>query len=256
MAVEALGAPKGEDADAGGEKVLILISSLLAWDATPKKLIEVRDPREVLAEEQAALRARELRIQNEIKLIREERQRLKDETAAQQENGENQDKEEVDDENAELASQNNDQADRKEAIKRIASQPVEEQVVQRRQRKFIHNAFTEADFAMRKSSAEYAAVREAEDLVLNFKRENVKTYVIASGVLYGKGEAILNDHFKKAWLQDPLRLPIVGSGNNLVPTVHVTDLARMVKKIYETKPERQYIFGIDNTKKPTQKQLV
>ena len=121
MAVEALGAPKGEDADAGGEKVLILISSLLAWDATPKKLIEVRDPREVLAEEQAALRARELRIQNEIKLIREERQRLKDETAAQQENGENQDKEEVDDENAELASQNNDQADRKEAIKRIAS---------------------------------------------------------------------------------------------------------------------------------------
>ena len=47
MAVEALGAPKGEDADAGGEKVLILISSLLAWDTTPKKLIEVRDPREV-----------------------------------------------------------------------------------------------------------------------------------------------------------------------------------------------------------------
>lgn len=96
-------------------------------------------------------------------------------------------------------------------------------------------------------------IREAEELVLNFKRDNVKTYVIAAGVLYGKGEAILNDHFKKSWLQDPLRLPIVGAGNNLVPTVHVTDLARMVKKIYETKPERQYIFGIDNTKKPTQK---
>ena len=81
---------------------------------------------------------------------------------------------------------------------------------------------------------------------MNFKRENVKTYVVAAGVLYGKGEAILNNHFKKAWLQDPLR-------DNLVPTVHVTDLARMVKKIYESKPERQYIFGIDNTKKPTQK---
>ena len=48
MALEALGAPKGEEADAVGEKVLILISSLLAWDATPRKLIEVRDPREVL----------------------------------------------------------------------------------------------------------------------------------------------------------------------------------------------------------------
>jgi adenylate kinase len=52
-------------------------------------------------------------------------------------------------------------------------------------------------------------------------------------------------------LQEPARLPVVGQGNNLVPTVHVTDLARMVKKIYETKPERQYIFGIDTTKKPT-----
>ena len=66
LALDALGAPKGEEGDAGGEKVLILISSLLAWDATPRKLIEVRDPREVQEEEQAALRAKELRIQKEI----------------------------------------------------------------------------------------------------------------------------------------------------------------------------------------------
>lgn len=51
MALDSLGAPKGEDADAGGEKVLILISSLLAWDATPKKVVEVRDPREIAAEQ-------------------------------------------------------------------------------------------------------------------------------------------------------------------------------------------------------------
>jgi len=42
----------------------------------------------------------------------------------------------------------------------------------------------------------------------------------------------------------------------LVPTIHVTDLARMVKKISEAAPERQYIFGIDNTRKPTQKKLI
>ncbi len=30
----------------------------------------------------------------------------------------------------------------------------------------------------------------------------------------------------------------------------------MVKKIFEVKPERQYIFGIDTTKKPTQKRLI
>ena len=30
----------------------------------------------------------------------------------------------------------------------------------------------------------------------------------------------------------------------------------MVKKIFEAPPEKQYIFGIDNTKKPTQKKLI
>ena len=75
-------------------------------------------------------------------------------------------------------------------------------------------------------------------MVLNFKKEGVKTYVISAGVLYGIGETILNSHFKQAWLQDPARLPVVGDGNNLVPTIHVTDLARMVIKIFKTKPER------------------
>jgi len=45
MALDALAAPKGEDEGAGDEKVLILIS-----------------PREVQEEEQAALRAKEIRI--------------------------------------------------------------------------------------------------------------------------------------------------------------------------------------------------
>lgn len=30
----------------------------------------------------------------------------------------------------------------------------------------------------------------------------------------------------------------------------------MVKKVFESKPERQYIFGIDNTPKPKQKRLI
>lgn len=48
-------------------------------------------------------------------------------------------------------------------------------------------------------------------------------------------------------------------GKNYVPTIHVKDLARMVKKVYETKPplpDKQYIFAIDNTRKPTQKRLI
>ena len=81
MALDALSTPKGED-DAGGEKVLILISSLLAWDATPKKLIEVRDPREIAAEEAALKKANEARIAIEITKIRAERQKRNEAAAA------------------------------------------------------------------------------------------------------------------------------------------------------------------------------
>ena len=126
----------------------------------------------------------------------------------------------------------------------------------REKKRMLHLAFNESDYEMRRSSEEYACIREAEEMVLSFKKENVKCYVIAAGLLYGNGEAILNSHFKKAWLQEPLRLPVVGQGNNLVPTVHVTDLARMVKKVFESKPEKSYIFGIDTTNKPTQKKLI
>lgn len=58
LALDALGAPKGEDEAGGeGEKVLILISSLLAWDSTPSKLTEVRDPQEI-DKEKAEMAAR------------------------------------------------------------------------------------------------------------------------------------------------------------------------------------------------------
>lgn len=149
-----------------------------------------------------------------------------------------------------------DKAEAERVVKAELQAKAEATKEKRQKKRMLHQAFTEQDYQMRRASEEYACIREAEELVLNFKKENVKCYVIAAGMLYGKGEAILNTHFKQAWLQDPPRLPIVGQGNNLVPTVHVTDLARMVKKIYETKPDRQYIFGIDTTKKTSQKKLI
>jgi adenylate kinase len=101
---------------------------------------------------------------------------------------------------------------------------------------------------MRNPIEEYKIIKEIEDEVLNFKNEtgNVKTYVISAGILYGKGESVFNSHVQKSWLQEPKRLPYVGDGNNLIPTVHVTDLARIVKAIFEKKPARKYIFAIDN----------
>ena len=61
LALDALGAPVKED-DEQKEVTVILVSSLQTWDATPKKLIEVKDPREIAAEEAKLQRENESAI--------------------------------------------------------------------------------------------------------------------------------------------------------------------------------------------------
>jgi phosphoribosylamine-glycine ligase len=61
-------------------------------------------------------------------------------------------------------------------------------------------AYTEDDYKMRIPTAEYEEIKRIEDEILSFNKEFVKTYVIAAGVQYGKGECIFNSHFKKAYL--------------------------------------------------------
>ena len=131
--------------------------------------------------------------------------------------------------------------------------------VEEKVRKFVQVPYSEEDFRLRVSSEEYEEIKRIEDEVLAFKKDNVRIYILASGIMYGAGECILESHFKRAWLQDPPSLPYLGVGKNQVPTVHVKDLARMVKKIYESKPplpDKQYIFAVDNTKKNSQKRLI
>lgn len=55
------------------------------------------------------------------------------------------------------------------------------------------------------------------------------TYVIATGVLYGEGENMWHSFFKSAWHGEQPGLKVFGDGQNVVPTIHVKDLARLVK---------------------------
>lgn len=54
----------------------------------------------------------------------------------------------------------------------------------------------------------------------------------------------------------PPELQYVGSGENHVPTIHVKDLARFVKKVAETKPEQQYVFAVDRTQDRRQVSII
>ena len=100
--------------------------------------------------------------------------------------------------------------------------------------------YSEKDFEKWVPPQEYQRIKEIEDIVLQFKKENIKVYVIAAGITYGNGETetVFSTRFKSAWLQKPARLTFFGEGSNQIPTIHVKDLVSMVKKVYESKPEQ------------------
>ncbi len=52
---------------------------------------------------------------------------------------------------------------------------------------------------------------------------------------------------KAAWLQNPTELPYLGDGENLLPTIHIEDLAKLILKVADSPPENPYILAIDNT---------
>ena len=78
-------------------------------------------------------------------------------------------------------------------IEEIKAEPVKE---------YWNVPYTERDFEQWIPSSEFERIKEIEDLVLSFKRENLKIYVIASGITYGNGETetVFSKRFKSAWL--------------------------------------------------------
>jgi adenylate kinase len=63
----------------------------------------------------------------------------------------------------------------------------------------------------------------------------VKTYIVCAGILYGNGERVFYEHFRKSWIGQVV--PLLGEGFNIIPTVHVTDVARLIKKIIIDQPK-------------------
>jgi nucleoside-diphosphate-sugar epimerase len=64
----------------------------------------------------------------------------------------------------------------------------------------------------------------------------LKVHIICSGLVYGNGEnnSLFYEFFRRAWLSlhpELASLPVIGLGNNRIPTIHVTDLARSIKLI-------------------------
>lgn len=109
--------------------------------------------------------------------------------------------------------------------------------------------FTEEDFPLRTPYKGYEDIKLFETRCLNMssKYNHLNFYVIACGVAYGNGEDIFFEWFKKAWLQDPKALNVLNDGLNHIPTIHVNDVAKLVRKVLITKPDKHYLIAVDKT---------
>ncbi|XP_077411413.1 adenylate kinase 7 isoform X5 [Vanacampus margaritifer] len=108
--------------------------------------------------------------------------------------------------------------------------------------------FTDDDFRRRKPHPNFQKHLELEKTVAKLgkmDRALFSTYVVVSGLQYGVGEQVFHLFFKMSWLGQENEIPVFGEGNNIVPTIHVSDLASVVKKIIEHQPKPFYLVAVD-----------
>ncbi|XP_076801317.1 adenylate kinase 7-like isoform X1 [Clavelina lepadiformis] len=110
--------------------------------------------------------------------------------------------------------------------------------------------FTEDDYRRRKPHPNFKEHISAEKVVIKFGKTNkqkFQTYVVASGLTYGMGENTFHFLFKTAWLGEASALHCFGTGTNIVPTIHIQDLASVIQNICDGKPRTRYIVAVDDS---------
>jgi len=110
-------------------------------------------------------------------------------------------------------------------------------------------------YTAREASPAYKPVKLLESLIVSSAKEGLTTYVVAPGILYGQGEHEFHNLFKLGWLCELEALPVYKEGENLVPTIHVQDLANVIMALAADLPESPYIVAVDGARS-TQKDIV
>uniref|UniRef100_A0A671MFW0 Adenylate kinase 7b n=1 Tax=Sinocyclocheilus anshuiensis TaxID=1608454 RepID=A0A671MFW0_9TELE len=111
--------------------------------------------------------------------------------------------------------------------------------------------FTEEHYSRRKAHPNFHDHIGLEKLVVKFgknKSSQFSTYVVASGLQYGMGEHIFHLFFKMSWLGEVPQVPTFGNGSNIIPTIHINDLAGIIQNVIDHKPKSQYFVAVDDSK--------
>ncbi|NWX54622.1 KAD7 kinase, partial [Promerops cafer] len=110
--------------------------------------------------------------------------------------------------------------------------------------------FNDEDFRKRKSHPSFMDYINAEKHIAKLGKTNKKkfsTYVVASGHQYGAEEGLFHYFFKMCWLGETPAIPVFGDGNNIIPTIHIRDLAVVLQNVAERRPDFQYVLAVDTS---------
>ncbi|KAF1374371.1 hypothetical protein PFLUV_G00228370 [Perca fluviatilis] len=110
--------------------------------------------------------------------------------------------------------------------------------------------FTDEEFRKRRAHPNFVQHIDLERRVVKMGKTNrtlFSTYVVASGLQYGMGEQIFHFFFKTSWLGQEHEIPVFGDGNNIVPTIYVTDLASVIQNVIEHQPKKYYLLAVDSS---------
>ena len=122
----------------------------------------------------------------------------------------------------------------------------------------INSMYSESEYASRKAIPAYQNMKNLENAVLtaNKCKETLRTYVLCSGITYGNGEESFYKLFDTAY-QAKDDLKIFGDGKNIIPMIHVNDLAVYVKLLVYKRPDDiEYILALDHSKNRSQGALI
>uniref|UniRef100_A0A3B4AW22 Uncharacterized protein n=1 Tax=Periophthalmus magnuspinnatus TaxID=409849 RepID=A0A3B4AW22_9GOBI len=108
--------------------------------------------------------------------------------------------------------------------------------------------FTDEDFRRRRHHANFKAHNDLEKRVVKLGKTNKSmfcTYVVVSGMQYGMGEQIFHYFFKTSWEGLKPHIPVFGDGTNIVPTIHINNLASVIQNVIEHRPRPYYLLAVD-----------
>eukprot|EP00759_Apiculatamorpha_spiralis_P033697 PhF_6_TR34976/c0_g1_i1/m.50796/K00939/adk, AK; adenylate kinase len=106
----------------------------------------------------------------------------------------------------------------------------------------------EDDYKKRIPNQRYNEWKKLEQSVKHANSGTLHTYVICAGLQYGLGEDKLLFLFRRVYMNDPsIILPNFEGGKNVVPTVHVADVATLAVKLGTSNEvlDKRYYLAVD-----------